>query len=155
LKQEYEKDKSAPLKSASIFRRLVSIAIDVVIFLITFCIIYLAVTFEYETFSGESGSGYMVGAGFPLDFPYFLMLLSWIVFMVLTEFRGGQSIGKRLMRIKVVKTDMMAATFHEILIRHLFDPLDLMLLAGFFVALLNRNRKRIGDTVAGTMVVKN
>ena len=125
------------------------------IFLITFGLIYLAVTFEYETFSGQSGSGYLVGVALPFRFPYFLMLASWFAFMVLTEFSGGQSPGKRIMRIKVVKVDMTAATTREIFIRHLFDPVDLMLLAGLFVALANKNRRRVGDMVAGTVVVGN
>jgi uncharacterized RDD family membrane protein YckC len=71
----------------------------------------------------------------------------------LTEFKNGQSIGKRLTKTKVVRQDLSDATFLNTFVRHLFDLVNLTLFIGIVVCLTNKDRQRIGDLVAKTKVV--
>jgi uncharacterized RDD family membrane protein YckC len=138
---------------ASIPKRLLAASIDFAIFLTLFLIIYLLFSFQYQTLEGQSGSGYTYGVVIPTSSIYLTILVSWTAFIVLTEFKTGQSIGKRLAKIKVVRQDFNKTTFFNTLIRHLFDTIDLILLLGLVIALTNKDRQRIGDLIAKTIVV--
>lgn len=70
------------------------------------------------------------------------------------EFRSGQTIGKRFLKIKVVQHDFTAATFTNSLLRHLFDIIDIFALIGLFLTLANNKNQRIGDQVARTIVIR-
>lgn len=70
---------------------------------------------------------------------------------------NGQTPGKRLMKIRVIKQNGLPAGFFSILIRNLLRLVDV--LPGFYAAgvisiLLTRRGQRLGDLVAGTIVVK-
>jgi uncharacterized RDD family membrane protein YckC len=82
-----------------------------------------------------------------------VIVVSWIVFITLTEFTRGQSLGKRIAKIRVVKADFGTTTIINTLIRHLFDIVDLTLLMGVVVIFTNTRKQRVGDVVAKTMVV--
>lgn len=68
----------------------------------------------------------------------------------------GQSPGKRLLNIRVVKADGSNPGISAYLLRWLLFPIDLPLTGGLGVLfiLLTRNSQRLGDLAAGTMVVK-
>jgi len=137
---------------ASIKKRILATAIDLIIFAILFIIFYLIVSSQYQTFQGQSGAGYSYS--FPVPTYIFLtVLICWIIFITLTEFKNGQSIGKRILKIKVIKQDYDTANIVNTFLRHLFDIVDLTLLAGLVVALTNKKQKRIGDFIARTIVV--
>jgi uncharacterized RDD family membrane protein YckC len=68
----------------------------------------------------------------------------------------GQTIGKRLMKIKVVKIDGYQATFGDYLIRWLFRIIDINLSSGAIglIALITSSKtQRLGDMTAGTAVI--
>jgi uncharacterized RDD family membrane protein YckC len=138
---------------ASIPKRVFATIIDLAIFIVLFLLIYFAVYIDHQIFQGQSGSGYVYEMVNPTGSVYLTVLISWIVFIILTEFKRGQSIGKRLIKIKVVRQDLSKATFVNISIRHLFDLIDIVLLIGLLVALANKNQQRIGDILAKTIVV--
>jgi uncharacterized RDD family membrane protein YckC len=138
---------------ASIPKRLLADIIDFAIFLTLFLIIYLIFSFQHQTFEGQSGSGYSYGVVVPTSSIYLIILVSWTAFIIFTEFNSGQSIGKKLKKIKVVRQDFSKTTFLNTLIRHLFDTIDLILLIGLIIALTNKDRQRIGDLIAKTIVV--
>lgn len=92
-------------------------------------------------------------------FLYFmgLMTLIWglgsILYFGLSElFWRGQTIGKRVTQIRVVKADGFALDPASILIRNLFRVAD-HLSPLWIVPLLSSRSQRIGDMVAGTVVV--
>ncbi|WP_127580522.1 RDD family protein [Paenibacillus koleovorans] len=71
-------------------------------------------------------------------------------------FMGGQTIGKRVVHIRVVQRDGRNAGLLAVLIRNLFRLIDLLPMCyflGLLVVLGSSNDRRIGDMVAGTIVV--
>jgi uncharacterized RDD family membrane protein YckC len=85
----------------------------------------------------------------------FLVLYGYYVFL---EWRwNGQTIGKRLLDIRVMDDRGLAIDFYQALIRNLLRLIDAPLpffCPGGLVALANPQFKRTGDWVAGTVVVK-
>lgn len=140
-------------KQASLVRRLFADCLDIGAFIVLFLLVYLSLFSYTESFQGKFGSGYIYGMIFPTIKDYSIILMSWIIFITLTEYRTGQSIGKRMTRIKVIKENLGGTTFLTTLIRHLFDLVDLIMLLGLLVAISNKNRQRIGDLIAKTVVV--
>ena len=69
----------------------------------------------------------------------------------------GQTAGKRLLRIRVVRGDGSPVTFFESAIRNLCRALDFLpalYATGLTFMLFTRNHSRLGDLVAGTVVVR-
>ncbi|NJM26909.1 MAG: RDD family protein [Bacteroidia bacterium] len=70
---------------------------------------------------------------------------------------GGQSPGKRQMKIKVVRMDGTSPTIGNFLMRWLFRLVEIFLLRGAIAIITiaaNGRGQRLGDVVAGTTVVK-
>jgi uncharacterized RDD family membrane protein YckC len=74
--------------------------------------------------------------------------------LVLESLMGGQTVGKRLMKIKVVKIDGYQTSFSDYVVRWFFRIVDVYLLGlGFFVIIFSKNGQRFGDMAAGTSVI--
>jgi uncharacterized RDD family membrane protein YckC len=68
----------------------------------------------------------------------------------------GQTIGKRLLRLRVVDEQGRRLTFEQVAIRNLLrfvDALPLAYMVGGAFALLSRKGQRLGDLTAGTLVI--
>ena len=75
----------------------------------------------------------------------------------LLEGFAGQTIGKRILGIAVVKADGSPCTYLSSFVRNLLRVVDAMpffYLVGLAVMALSDRKQRIGDHVAGTVVVK-
>ncbi len=69
-------------------------------------------------------------------------------------FLEGQTIGKRALKIKVVKIDGYQAAFADYVVRWFFRIVDVYIFGmGFFAMLFNKKAQRIGDMAAGTAVI--
>jgi uncharacterized RDD family membrane protein YckC len=72
--------------------------------------------------------------------------------------RDGQTPGKRLLRIRVVRDGGYSVTVGEAAIRNVLRVVDMLppmtYLVGIIAVLQSRSGKRLGDVVAGTMVVR-
>ncbi len=83
---------------------------------------------------------------FPVIF-YTLILEAWL---------DGQTLGKRILKIKVVKIDGYQASLSDFVIRWFFRIIDLNMLSGL-VALVSiissEKNQRLGDMTAGTSVI--
>ena len=138
--------------------RIASYTIDfiiqgVVIFLL-YMVIYLTgfskVSQSYNEFMNEM-SGFMLAFVFLVYF-----LIQWgyfIVFEVITE---GQSPGKKLMRIRVIKTNGEPLDLPTIILRNLLrvvDAFPVYHLLGGLVSIADSKSRRIGDIVSDTIVV--
>jgi uncharacterized RDD family membrane protein YckC len=96
--------------------------------------------------------------GFPAGV-YFVaaFLLEWGYGCFFETWWNGQTPGKRAFNLRVIKTEGYAIGFYEAMIRNLLRAADFVPLfyaAGFLTAILNPRLQRIGDLVAGTMVVR-
>jgi uncharacterized RDD family membrane protein YckC len=86
----------------------------------------------------------------------FYFLLYWGYFSLFEAFWNGQTPGKRLLKIRVIKDSGRQITLFEALARNLIrivDALPSFYLIGVITMLCNREQKRLGDLVAGTIVV--
>lgn len=72
-------------------------------------------------------------------------------------FMNGQSVGKKVMKIKVMSLDGSQPRFSQYLLRWLFRIIDFGVTAGavaLVVAAISDKVQRIGDMVAGTILIK-
>jgi uncharacterized RDD family membrane protein YckC len=83
-------------------------------------------------------------------------LLLWGYFAISEGVWRGQTLGKRVMKLRVIKDSGRQITFFESLARNLLRFVDYMpgiYLVGVITMLCNKKNKRLGDFVAGTIVV--
>ena len=94
-----------------------------------------------------------VAAAFMLVF-----LVSWGYYLSFEMLLRGQTPGKRLMGIRVLRDDGLPVGLRECAVRNLVRAADMMpfptYLLGGVVALYQRRGKRLGDMAAGTVVVR-
>lgn len=91
--------------------------------------------------------------------PGFLaIVLPWFLLLPgIESYNKGQTIGKAIFRIRTVNEDGLPLTFGKAVVRHLFDLIDYLPflgITGIVVASNNKNKQRIGDLVAKTIVVE-
>jgi uncharacterized RDD family membrane protein YckC len=70
---------------------------------------------------------------------------------------GGQTIGKRLLRLRVMDARGLRLRLSQVVLRNLVRPVDslpLFYLVGGATALLSRHAQRLGDLAAGTIVAR-
>lgn len=67
---------------------------------------------------------------------------------------NGQSVGKRVRNIRVVKKDGTQATLSAYFLRFLLRPIDNFYFIGIGVMFFTKLNQRLGDLAAGTVVVK-
>lgn len=106
-----------------------------------------------------------------------LFFLTRVPYYVITELVwNGQTLGKRLMKIKVVSHDGRSLSTHAIVLRNLMKEAEIFLpgtllltldaasptssliafswvVMAFLIPLFNRHRQRLGDLLAGTHVI--
>ncbi|RYZ99799.1 MAG: RDD family protein [Sphingobacteriaceae bacterium] len=90
---------------------------------------------------------------------YIFSLFGLFVFsdLLCELFFNGQSLGKRIMKIRVISLDGGRPGFGQYLMRWLFRLVDFGItgnLGGLLCAALTKNVQRIGDVVAGTTLIK-
>ena len=88
----------------------------------------------------------------------FLLLYSPVIVysLVLESIFEGQSLGKKLLKIKVVKIDGYQAGFGDYLIRWFFRVIDFFTffgLPGLITVITSQKSQRLGDMAAGTAVI--
>lgn len=83
-------------------------------------------------------------------------LIDWFYMVLFEVYRGGQTIGKKQYGIKVCTDDGMAMTWRASMIRNILrvaDFLPFMFVSAVLCMLFHPQGKRLGDMVAGTLVV--
>jgi uncharacterized RDD family membrane protein YckC len=86
----------------------------------------------------------------------FLVIILWIFYGIILETWRGQTIGKMIMGIVVVKENGEPCTFAAALLRNVFRIIDgwFLYLVGFTFMALSEKKQRIGDRLANTIVVR-
>ncbi len=87
----------------------------------------------------------------------FNFLLYWGYFALFEAFWNGQTPGKRVVKIRVIKDSGRQITLFEALARNLVRVVDMLppnfYLVGLVTMLCNKQQKRLGDFVAATIVI--
>ncbi len=76
--------------------------------------------------------------------------------IVFEWFWRGQTVGKMVLRLRVMDADGLRLQFHQVLMRNIVRFADLLpgfYLVGGVASLLSRKAQRLGDLAAGTIVV--
>jgi uncharacterized RDD family membrane protein YckC len=127
----------------SIGDRILAYLIDRIILIIyTVCAVAVLVKLEIET-----SYILLITLGFP-----------WVFYSVFFEiFMNGQTPGKQVLKIKVVRLDGTPPTIGNYIMRWLFSFVDFYFLGGVLAVIIigmGGKGQRLGDVVAGTSVVK-
>ncbi len=75
-------------------------------------------------------------------------------FVVLETLWQGQTPGKKWTKIRVIRDNGKPARLPQAILRALLRPIDDLLFIGVFFIIFSRQEKRIGDLVAGTLVIQ-
>jgi uncharacterized RDD family membrane protein YckC len=90
---------------------------------------------------------------------FFLLLifaLQWGYFNFFEWFWNGQTPGKRVLHLRVIKVDGTPVGLLDVLLRNLSRPIDTfgpMGLIGLLMIFINRDGQRLGDLMARTLVI--
>lgn len=99
----------------------------------------------------------LVGIWAGFIFSIILVMITWILYGIILETWKGQTIGKMVMGIIVVKENGEPCDFMAALLRNVFRIIDILpqlYLIGFIFIALSEKKQRLGDRLAGTIVVK-
>lgn len=86
----------------------------------------------------------------------FILFLPVIFYTLVSEtLMEGQTIGKKIMKIKVVKIDGFQAGFFDFFIRWIFIMVDINMgfAPGLITMVITKHTQRLGDLAAGTSVI--
>lgn len=78
----------------------------------------------------------------------------FMYFAILEATSAGRTPGKRAMGLRVVRVDGSAPGLSEALVRNIARIADYFLGIGLFIAFFHPQTRRIGDLLAGTMVIR-
>lgn len=137
--------------AASIGHRILAFGVDLLIIIAYLTTIYLLL--EYTGFS-KMLSGLDGWSQMAVQSLIFLPVTFYS--LIFETFFEGQSLGKKLIRIKVVKIEGYQASFGDYLIRWLFRMIDIVIssgVIGFVSIIMNKKAQRLGDMAAGTSVI--
>lgn len=138
--------------AASVGHRMLGYVLDLLIkiaySIVVWGIFFYSLGFNERLFGLDTWSYYAI----------VIVIYSPVIFysLLLEGLLEGQTIGKRLMSMKVVKIDGYQATFGDYLIRWLFRIIDINLSSGAIglIALITSSKtQRLGDMTAGTAVI--
>jgi uncharacterized RDD family membrane protein YckC len=144
---------------AGIGSRFIAILVDTVIQIVAEIVVILVIVIfvsasqrEHLTNVSDTAGKWLLAAFFLFQF-----LLYWGYFSLFEAFWNGQTPGKRLVDIRVIKDSGRQITFFEAVARNLIRVIDMLppsvYLVGIITMLCNRQQKRLGAFVAGTIVV--
>jgi uncharacterized membrane protein SpoIIM required for sporulation/uncharacterized RDD family membrane protein YckC len=81
--------------------------------------------------------------------------LVWLYFALFEGLRRGQTPGKHMVGIRTIRESGHGLTFADAATRHLLTPIDLFGMIGVILIAVHPRAKRLGDLVAGTVVVRD
>ena len=141
---------------AGLGSRLMAAAIDVLIIFGVFLVLLIGGIIAGVTAFGVGGAGSSVV--FFAALIIFLYAVIWCYFVFFEALARGQTPGKRIAGIRVVLDNGLPVGWRESALRNLVRAADIMpppsCLLGMLMILFSKRGKRLGDLLAGTMVVR-
>lgn len=111
--------------------------------------VYILIFMTFGRLDNGVGMALIILSMFVVDFAYFTFFeLYW----------AGQSPGKRIFRLRVMSARGHKLRFHDVLIRNLLRPVDMLPIAmvvGGITATIDTWHRRLGDLAADTIVVRD
>lgn len=137
--------------AATIGQRILAFGTD---FLIQIAYLIVIGMFFYYTGLGRAMNGWDSWSVRAIQVIIFVPVMFYGI--TFESFFEGQTLGKRLLKIKVVKIDGYQASFGDYLLRWLFRILDIVMsfgTVGFISIVVNERSQRLGDIAAGTAII--
>jgi uncharacterized RDD family membrane protein YckC len=99
-------------------------------------------------------AGVLGGDGASLGAPLIVVVVGWaLYYWFACESGGGQTVGKKLTRLRVVTVDGAPAGMRDIAVRTVLRVIDTALVGLIAMLATGERRARLGDLAAGTMIV--
>jgi uncharacterized RDD family membrane protein YckC len=137
---------------AGLGERIAARLIDLGLFFVLYILVIIVFAVSGITFGSNGLSSVILSA------VIIIIIAGYVFYDLLFEiFMNGQSIGKKLMKIKVISLDGGQASMGQYAIRWLFRLVDFSLsagLGGLICVAVTDKKQRIGDIVAGTILIK-
>jgi uncharacterized RDD family membrane protein YckC len=116
------------------------------ILFIAFVVLYMISGLRFTAWGNADGTGlaFVLIAGFVIHFGYFIC---WEMLY------NGQTPGKKILGLRVIRDNGQPIAFTQSLVRGLFRSAVDMMYIGLFVILFSKTHKRLGDMAAGTLVI--
>jgi uncharacterized RDD family membrane protein YckC len=137
--------------TAGIPSRLMAFLVDA---LINLGVVLVAGIAASALYSAMGTSGGVAEAVALTVFSLTLVLGHFLYFAILEATSGGRTPGKRALGLRVVRIDGSAPGLSESLVRNIARLVDYTLGIGLFVAFFHPQSRRVGDLLAGTMVIR-
>jgi len=139
------------MRLASLGERLLAAIIDLIIIIaFIYVISQIISTFNLINYDMNQWSKIAI---------YSLLFLPAMIYTLVSEiFFKGQTLGKKVLKIKVIKTDGYAAGFGDYFARWIFRIVDIWLLGltpiiGIISIVVSKDNQRIGGLASGTAVI--
>lgn len=130
---------------------LLDLALGGVVVFIIYCFTFLFARDVTEDWITKLGSNVLEIALLLLIFG-----LQWVYFNLFEWLWNGQTPGKRLLHLRVIKADGSPVSAIDVLLRNLSRPIDTlgpMGLIGLVMIFVSRKAQRLGDVMAQTLVI--
>lgn len=140
---------------AGLMSRFLALLIDSLLSLVlafTLLLVVGLVTMTGTAVLGSGASGFGAAAAFVIWF-----LVDWGYMVLLEVVWNGQTVGKRAMGLRVIQDTGVRVGAYQSLLRNLVRPVDklpFLYLVGGAMALTSEGQQRLGDLLAGTIVVR-
>lgn len=132
---------------AGIYSRFLAWLLDTLIVMVGTSAVLMGLSMAMAVFPGfASALGFVI---------YFLV--DWGYGIALETAWSGQTVGKRVMGLRVIQRSGVRIGFYHAALRNLARPVDrlpFLYLVGGVTALLSGSHQRLGDMLAGTIVVR-
>ncbi len=130
---------------------LIDLALGGVVVFTIYCLTFLFVGSAAEDWVSKLGANV-------LEITVLLLIfgLQWVYFNLFEWLWNGQTPGKRLLHLRVIKVDGSPVSGIDILLRNLSRPIDTlgpMGLIGLLMIFVSRKAQRLGDLMAQTLVI--
>jgi uncharacterized RDD family membrane protein YckC len=140
---------------AGIGSRFIAILVDYLIWGFAFFVFFLLALVVIPAFNifGRISANWAIGIALLIVF-----VMHWGYFALFEAFSNGRTPGKRVAKIRVIHQSGRGINFVESLARNLVryvDSLPSFYAVGIAVIFLSRRNQRLGDMVAGTLVVRD
>ena len=135
---------------AGIGSRALALLIDYLLWMVILTVLFTAFAFLYYLFAKIDGATKWIISIQVLIF--FVVYIGYFIFF--ETLWQGQTPGKRYAKIRVIRDDGRNAGLQQAIMRSLLRMVDDVFSLGLLMILFTKQEKRLGDLVAGTIVIQ-